>query len=267
MKTDVKQLRTRIKSIGSALQLTNTVGLVASAKIRRASELMLKSKEYSASLEEAVLLLSSCRECEKSPYMMYHGDKRPCVAVIAGDRGLAGGYNANIFRVAREYGAAKIIPIGKRTCEHFDENGFRVEGFSYTEAKKIAENVCSDFINGRTDSFGIIYTHYHSFAEQKVTVKRLLPLQKINGDAGTAAIFEPDELTVLNKVMPEYVAGMLLSCARESFACEVAARRTAMDSAGRNARKMIDELKLEYNHARQGAITREIAEITAGDQT
>ena len=99
---------------------------------------------------------------------------------------------------------------------------------------------------------------------QEAYVKWLLPLEKAENSTSASAIFEPDEITVLNAVIPEYIAGMIISCVKESFASEVAARRVAMDSAGKNAQVMIDRLGLEYNRARQGAITQEITEIVAG---
>lgn len=267
MGTDTKQLKVRIKSVNSTLHLTNAMGLVASSKIRHATASMLKGKEYANALEETVLQLTSYRECEKSPYMAQREGDRMCLAVIAGDRGLAGGYNANIFRVLREYGNAQIIPIGKRACERFGQESICAEGFTYTDAKRLADSICADFVKGQIDTFGIVYTSYHSLMSQEATVKQLLPLQKNSNQKSTGVIFEPDELSVLNEAIPEYIAGMIISCVKESFACEVAARRVAMDSAGKNAREMIDRLELEYNRARQSAITQEITEIVAGSGT
>ena len=187
-----------------------------------------------------------------------------CLLVIAGDRGLAGGYNANIFRLMREYPGAQVLPIGKRACERFGGELLQAEGFTYAQAMELAEDICLDFCEGKFHKFGIVCTKYQSMMSQQAYVKWLLPLTaNHNGKTGNA-VFEPDELTVLNAVIPEYIAGMILSCVKESFACEVAARRVAMDSAGKNAREMIDRLGLEYNRARQGAITQEITEIVAG---
>lgn len=264
MGADIKQLRTRIKSVDSTLHLTKAMGLVASSKIRRATSLMLKGKEYAAAIEGVVEELCACRECEKSPYMTKRSKNRLCLVVIAGDRGLAGGYNANIFRLLRQYPDADIIPIGKRACERYGKEIVNVEGFSYSNAKKIACDICSDFVNDKYDRIGIVCTKYHSLMSQEAYVNWLLPLEKKGKANKSGAIFEPDEVTVLNSLIPEYVAGMILSCAKESFASEVAARRVAMDSAGKNAQEMIDRLGLEYNRARQGAITQEITEIVAG---
>ncbi len=264
MGADIKQLRTRIKSVDSTLHLTKAMGLVASSKIRRATESMNRGKQYSAALSETAQQLATFEECAKSPYMAQRKDGKICLVVVAGDRGLAGGYNANIFRLMREYSDAKVIPVGKRACERYGEKIVLAEGFSYSDAKDMAYTVCRQFADGEFDKFGIVCTKYHSLMSQEAYVKWVLPLEKPKDKQPVGAIFEPDEITVLNAIIPEYVAGMIVSCVKESFASEVAARRVAMDSAGKNAQEMIDRLGLEYNRARQGAITQEITEIVAG---
>ena len=264
MGADIKQLRTRIKSVDSTLHLTKAMGLVASSKIRKATDSMNKGKEYAKALEETISLLTAYEECKKTPYMAERGDEKTCLVVVAGDRGLAGGYNANIFRLLREYPEAKIIPIGKRACERFGAQIVQAEGYTHSCAMALAEELCRDFVAEKFDRVGIACTKYHSLMSQEAYVKWLLPLKKGEGSCAKNAIFEPDELTVLNAVIPEYIAGMIVSCVKESFASEVAARRVAMDSAGKNAQEMIDRLGLEYNRARQGAITQEITEIVAG---
>lgn len=264
MGADIKQLRIRIKSVDSTLHLTKAMGLVASSKIRKATDSMNKGKEYAKALEETISLLTSYDECKKTPYMAKRNGERTCLIVIAGDRGLAGGYNANVFRVLREFPDAKVIPIGKRACERAGEKIINAEGYSYESAIAVANEVCNDFVSGKYDRFGIVCTKYHSLMSQEAYVKWLLPLTEGANEQPANAIFEPDEVTVLNAIIPDYIAGMIISCVKESFACEVAARRVAMDSAGKNAQEMIDRLGLEYNRARQGAITQEITEIVAG---
>ena len=264
MGADIKSLRTRIKSVDSTLHLTKAMGLVASSKIRRATESMNRGKEYAVALTDTVEQLSTYEECQKSPYMRIADGDRLRLIVIAGDRGLAGGYNANIFRLLRDYPDAEIIPIGKRACDRYAGKLLYAEQFTYADAKEIADQVCRAFTEGVVDRVGIVCTKYISLMSQEATVRWLLPLQKSDRAKSVSAVFEPDEITVLNAVIPEYVAGMIVSSVKESFASEVAARRVAMDSAGKNAQEMIDQLGLEYNRARQGAITQEITEIVAG---
>ncbi|MBE7012091.1 MAG: ATP synthase F1 subunit gamma [Ruminococcaceae bacterium] len=264
MGADIKKLRVRIKSVNSTLHLTKAMGLVASSKIRRANEAMNRGREYAEAVKDVAMQLSFCNECKKSPYMAKRDSERVRLVVIAGDRGLAGGYNANIIRAVRQYDNAEIIPIGKRACDRFGKGYDSVEEFGYGEAKELAEKLCLDFSNGEFDKLGIVCTRYISMMSQETETKWILPLEQSEKTQRTGIVFEPDEITVLNAMIPEYVAGMLIACAKESFACEIAARRVAMDSAGKNAQEMLDELGLEYNRARQGAITQEITEIVAG---
>lgn len=264
MAGNTKALRVRIKSVTSTLQLTKAMGLVASSKIRRANAAMLQGRQYAEVLQHTMALLSANRDCQKSPYMQVRDSDRTRLIVIAGDRGLAGGYNANIFRLAAQYPQAELIPIGKRACERFGGLGVSSEHFPFAQASALADAACTDFANGEYDRLGILSTRYHSVMSQEAYIQWLLPLERSEHSKTAGIVFEPDELTVLNAVIREYVAGMITVSVRESFASEVAARRMAMDSAGKNATQMIENLQLEYNRARQGAITQEITEIVAG---
>ena len=264
MSQNTKALRVRIKSVNSTMQLTNAMGLVASSKIRRANEAMMKGRDYAAALENTISVLSSDNESLRSPYMKEREMLRTKIIVIAGDRGLAGGYNANIFRLAAEYPDAEFIPIGKKACEKYAKPHISSEHFSFDEAARLADELCTDFAEEKFDRLGIIATRYHSVMSQEAYIKWVLPFKKSQKNDATGIVFEPDHLTVLNNVAREYVAGIITVCARESFASEVSARRMAMDSASKNAQQMINDLQLEYNRARQGAITQEITEIVAG---
>jgi len=263
MGADTKQLRNRIKSVDSTLHLTHAMGLVASSKIRRATDAMLKGRAYAASVDEVVGMLTTCPDCSRSPYLAARDGGRVRYVVIAGDRGLAGGYNANIFRLMRDLPEGEVYPIGKRACERYHGPLLNAEDYTYQDAAALARKLCDDFAADGYDKLGIVSTRYVSMLTQEAQVEWILPLAKRMGkEAGI--IFEPDEATMLGAVIHEYVAGKLMAAVRESFASEVAARRMAMDSAGKNAQEMIDTLQLQYNRARQGAITQEITEIVAG---
>jgi F-type H+-transporting ATPase subunit gamma len=267
MGANTKQLRNRIKSVDSTLHLTKAMGLVASSKIRRALENMKRGMEYESAVKQAIEPLLSNTDCQKSPFMKQREGGKTCLVVIAGDRGLAGGYNANIFRALREYPDADVIPIGKRACDRFHGELCLAETFDYEKAITLSNDLCRAFCEGKYDRIGVLCTRYVSMLSQEAHVRFLLPLQAPEHAKSVDMIFEPDEVTILNAAVPEYVAGMLVSAVRESFASEVAARRCAMDSAGKNAQEMIDDLQLQYNRARQGAITQEITEIVAGSGT
>ncbi len=262
MGADTKALRTRIKSVDSMLHLTKAMGLVASSKIRRANEAMLKGREYTQAVEAIMDLLLSCPECRKNPFTIARGERIRLI-VIAGDRGLAGGYNANIFRFLRQYPQAEILPIGKRACNYFGQTAVSSEGFDASQAFALARSLCDAFLHEEYDRLGIVSTTYISAMTQQVGVQWIFPLIPRNLPI-SGAVFEPDESSILSAAIPEYLAGVLSSAVKESFACEVAARRMAMDSAGKNAKQMIGDLQLSYNRARQSSITQEITEIVAG---
>ncbi len=263
MGADIKSLRNRIKSVKSTLHLTKAMGLVASSKIRRAQDARIKSEQYANALGAVVDVLSLSQECEKSPYMKEHEGKAKII-VIAGDRGLAGGYNVNVFRLVKELGQIDAYAIGKKACERYGQEIRSSENFSYDDAYKLAKELCEDFKAGKYSKVGIVSTEYISMISQEPRLTWLLPLTKSENATKSGAIFEPNEITILNEAVPIYVAGLIYQATRESFDCEVVARRSAMDSAGKNATTMIDDLQLKYNRARQGAITQEITEIVAG---
>ena len=294
MAKDIKSLRTRIKSFDSTLHLTGAMGLVASSKIKRACDSMYASREFSDGISEITMALAASPECRKSPYFglvnkpsenaeaetdleAKNEPERTRLIVIAGDRGLCGGYNANVFRTIRTMDAYEIKPIGKRSYDKYhqadpdnesegeDEAGYlSSEHYSYEEALEEAKTCCKDFLEGRIDKVLVVYNRYISIMSQEPQVFQLLPLVKDPEAKELTGITEPAADVMLNDLVPEYLACKLYALVRESFACEVAARRMAMDSAKKNAQQMIDNLKLEYNRARQSTITQEITEIVSG---
>ena len=264
MASNTKHLRNRIKSVDSTLHLTKAMGLVASSKIRKATELMTKSREYKDAVTDVINSVISSPECKKSPYVKKSEGKRAKIIVIAGDRGLAGGYNANVFRLSKQYPDAEFIPIGKRSCERYEKDALSAEAFSYKDAINLSKELCQDFKNGEFDTLGIISTKYVSMLTQEAMYTTVLPIEATKNKSNASTLFEPNEAVILEFAITEYVAGVIMAHVRESFACELAARRNAMDSAGKNAQEMIDNLMLEYNRARQGAITQELTEIVAG---
>lgn len=264
MSADIKSLRSSIRSVDSMLHLTTAMGLVASSKIYRASEEMIKARQYADTLKIMTSTLASCPECMRSTYMRSEGMGRTRLIVIAGDRGLCGGYNSNVFKAAAECPDAEMICIGKRACEHFGGDITLCGGYTCEQGHELAVKLCEDFADEKYDRLGMISTDYVSMMTQEASVKWLLPFEKTECNRIGGIEFEPDEVSVMNAAVVEYVYGMLMWGVRESFASENAARRMAMDSAGRNAREMLDDLRLTYNRARQGAITQEITEIVAG---
>ena len=264
MGANTKALKNRIRSVDSTLHTTSAMGLVASSKMRRSNERMAGGRQYAGAFASVVDVLTASPECAGSPFMRKTSGERTRLIVIAGDRGLAGGYNANVFRLTETIQREKVYPIGKRACDRYRAPHNSSEHFSGAEATALARQLCAEFAAGEFDRLGIVYTRYVSMLTQEADVKWVLPLTRAEDVTPMAVVFEPDEETILNATVPDYIAGLLMALIRESFASEVAARRMAMDSAGKNARAMIDDLQLQYNRARQGAITQEITEIVAG---
>ena len=280
MGANIKAIRARIKSVDSTKHITKAMQLVASSKIRRASEKMEKSRFYRKVLLEAFADLAA----EKSPYSVQRSATLPAVyIIIAGDRGLAGGYNNNVFRSAavmlRE--GDLVLPIGKRAVEYYKSHGkvltdefVSCENFTAEDSAKAAYLIRDMYDREEISSVAIISTKFVSMLSQDPVLTRLLPLEKGMNRAGekeeTVSVqnalveYEPSAEEVLAAVIPEYISGAVYTSAAESFASELAARRSAMDTATKNADAMLDDLSLKYNRARQGAITQEITEIVAG---
>lgn len=264
MGADTKSLRMRIRSVDSTLHLTKAMGLVASSKIRRANDAMNKGRNYAAAVKSMINTLTASPECKKSPYMRELSGERTRLIVIAGDRGLCGGYNANIFRLMREYPDVEIIPIGKRSHDRYGGPFHSSEYYTRADGYALATQLCNDFKENKFDRLGIVSSKYISIMSQEAVINWILPLAADKSAKQSSILFEPNEIEILETAVLEYVSGMIMAAVRESFACEVAARRMAMDSAGKNAEQMIEDLRLSYNRARQSAITQEITEIVAG---
>lgn len=276
MTGNIKAIRTRIKSVESTCHITRAMQLVASSKMRVATMRMEKSKNFFRAVQEAFGEIAA-RGCD-SVYMKERPVVKRCLIIIAGDRGLAGGYNANIFRAVRanKYDVKSVIaiPIGKRACDFCRTEGYEcaaeyesVEAFGGEDAVKLADTVRTLFRDGGADTVELFYTEYVSALTQTARQEMILPIKPTGETARRGAaetVYEPDPVTVFDAVIPQYLTGYLVGAVGYSFASETAARRNAMDSATGNAEEMIETLSLAYNRARQGAITQEITEIVAG---
>ena len=271
MGANLRQLKNRIRSVRSTMHITKAMQLVASSKMKRATAAMERSRAYAAAMRRAFSRLG-----KEGDAVYFDGIKEAptCLIVIAGDRGLAGGYNNNIFKLAAAEGAADavILPIGARAVDHFTRHGHRVihpcpsvEDFSLSTATEIAAELHATYRRGEIGKIRILSTAYRSMLSQEAVAETILPLS-IEGNEGQSdfTLYEPSAGAVLSALIPEYLAGLLFGAATESFNAELAARRNAMDAATGNAEEMIDRLSLAYNRARQGAITQEITEIVGG---
>ena len=275
----MKDIKLRIKSVESTMQITKAMELVASSKLRHAKERVEKSRPYFEVLHETLTDIAYSNTEFHSPYMTKRPVKRTCYVVIAGDRGLAGGYNSNILKAVAAHAEGKdycVLPIGKRALEYYQRRDveiltdkFAVAGdLEVSGCFTIASLLAKGYLNGEYDEIHVAYTNFVSMLSQQPAVLKLLPLNYDPAEAGSGphelTLYEPSGEEVYNAIVPEYLAGIVYGALCESVASELGARRTAMDAASKNAGEMIDSLSLHYNRARQAAITQEITEIVAG---
>ena len=275
----MKDIKLRIKSVESTMQITKAMELVASSKLRKAKERQERCRPYFTGLHQTLENIEKAASDFSSPYQKQRDIKKRCVIVIAGDRGLAGGYNSNVFKSVLpliEGGNVCVLPIGKRTVEFFIRNQVEILTTEFAEAADVSVADCftisnlitKGYLDGQFDAVSIVYTQFVSMLTQTPVCDNLLPLKKTDSAAKSGVhslvLYEPSPSAVYNAIVPNYIAGMIYGAMCESVASELGARRTAMDAASKNASEMIDDLSLRYNRARQGAITQEITEIGAG---
>ncbi|MBR1586012.1 MAG: ATP synthase F1 subunit gamma [Clostridia bacterium] len=275
--SSMKGIKLRIKSVESTMQITKAMQLVATSKLRRAKERMEASKPYAVISREAMMAAVGNCEDQNVPFVAVRPVKKRCYVVIAGERGLAGGYNANVFKAAAAHAGDTpfcVLPLGRKAIDKFSRMGVallsqdypRVEGLSVGTCYKLAKQLIDGYLQEDYDELFLIYTSFQSMMSQEVAVEKLLPIDRPEQAEKrlVTTIYEPEAAETLMAVVPDFVAGRLYSAACDSFVSEVSARRSAMDSATKNAGEMISDLRLKYNRARQGAITQEITEIVAG---
>ena len=278
--SSMKDINLRIKSIKSTKQITKAMELVATSKLTKAKERIKRSRFYQSSLQAAMCDIIARYIDTSSAYLTPRDVKKTCFIVIAGDRGLAGGYNSNVFRFASEQMLGKdvcILPIGKRSLDFYRRKGYEIisDEFTYVEdidvgnCHEIADLLTEGFLKQEFDEVYIVYTEFISALSQEPVIMKLLPIDRnICGETVEVSndyiLFEPSTKAVFHAIVPSFVTGMLWGAVNESLTSEFGARRTAMESATKNAEEMIDDLSLKYNRARQGSITQEITEIVAG---
>lgn len=278
---NMKDIKRRIKSVESTMQITKAMELVASSKLRKAKERADSAEPFFNALYETMCEIVSENPSFLSPYMRRGEGTATLLIVIAGDRGLAGGFNANVLKMAKaradelsEKGSVKIMAIGKKAVDFFEKRDYDLlasyanvaEGLSMYSAMKMADKVVRPYLTGEFARVELFYTQFVSPLVQEATNMQLLPIY-IPDDRlskGILPIYEPSAEDVFNGIVPKYISGIIFGAVVESFASEQAARRTAMESASDNAGEMISSLSLMYNRARQASITQEITEIIGG---
>ena len=273
-----KEIKNRIRSMESTKQITKAMEMVAASKLRRAQAQVAASRPYFEILRNTIDGIVENNRDFSSPYLTARPVKKVAYIVIAGDRGLAGGYNSNILKLVQSRIAgqtAVMLPIGKKAVDYFRSHKVELLSESYAVAADVSIGDCFSaakqlsklFLSGEIDEVYVAYTNFVSVLSQTPAIMQLLPLVREEQEQTGVSrdfLYEPDASEVFEAIVPEYLGGIIYGALCESRASEQAARRTAMDSATSNAEEMIADLSLKFNRARQAAITQEITEIVAG---
>jgi F-type H+-transporting ATPase subunit gamma len=289
-------IRRRVRAVNSTQQITKAMKMVSSSKLRRAQERILRSRPYAREMLRVFNRLAARTDEHLHPLLQAKATGRPLLIVITADRGLCGSFNTNVIKGAAEFIAGQpkdagreiaLALVGRKGRDFFMRRGFDVryeevglfQNVRWSHAQTIANTAIKEYLEGDVGSVYLVYNEFRSALVQRVVVERLLPIANLDGtenadgttfgDPSTSIdyLFEPTPEELLGIYLPFHVAVQVARALLESAAAEHAARMTAMDSATRNAKDMVDRLTLYMNKVRQAAITREIIEIVAGAQS
>ena len=277
----MRDIKRRKSSITSTQQITKAMKLVSTVKLQKARAHAEATDPYFNYMYRTVSSMLAKSGNLEHPYLKAGDSPRKAVVVLTSNRGLAGGYNTNLFKCLEASAEGKdymVLPVGKKAVEYFRQREIEALTEQFAEAGSIsvadcfemANMLCTEFRKGTFGHIELCYTVFNSMLSQQPEVFSMLPMTDIREESGgkietkNLILYEPDGETVFDAIVPEYLAGLVYGGICESTASELAARRMAMDAATSNAEEMIDQLNLYYNRARQASITQEITEIVAG---
>lgn len=281
MAKGMREIKRQIKGVQNTKQITKAMEMVAASRLKRSQEAAVASRPYTEKIREVISSIAASSGDTKHPMLQTRPVKKTAYLIITSDRGLAGGYNANVLRKvvgeinskhksADEYA---LFVIGRKGRDYFRKRDMKVDydltgipdAVTFGDIKPIASVAVGGYESGEFDELHLVYNEFHNAITQVPVVKQLLPLKQgeFNGAAADYE-YEPSAEEVLNVLLPKYAETLVYSAVLESKASEFGARMTAMGNATKNATKMIGNLTLIYNRARQAAITQEIAEIVGG---
>lgn len=280
--SNMKAIKRRIKSVESTMQITKAMELVSSSKLRRAKERADKAVPFFNLLYQTMSEIASEAVGFRSAYTELRPTGAALLIVMAGDRGLAGGFNLNVFRKAdaraKELTAAGrevvIMTVGKKAAEHYQKTDYRILGnfenigetLTPRGALGMAEHIVSLFDEGHLAAVELFFTNLVSPLTQEARQMTVIPVPNLEHSTGLTSLtnYEPSAEAVFDSLIPQYLAGIIYCTVVDTYASEQAARRLAMEHATDNAQEMIDDLSLKYNRARQASITQELTEIVSG---
>lgn len=275
----VREIKRRIKGVKNTHQITKAMDIVSSTKFRRMNEMVLNSRPYSVSLENILKNIAAGTKSEHHP--LFDGrkeSKKIGLIVIASDRGLCGSYNSSIIKEMNRFieknsdKEVSIVAIGKKVRDYCRKNSKDMKSeyiqlipeTMFDKAKEISENIVEFFNESIYDEVHIIYSKFISAMTSEITLKRLIPVERVEGSANTNYLFEPSAESILGTLLPKYLSISIYQYLLEATTSEHSARMRAMKNATENAEDMISKLSLKYNRARQASITQEISEIVGG---
>ena len=279
---NLKEIRLRITSVGSTMQITSAMKMVSAAKLKRAQDAIIQMRPYANKLTELLKNLSASLDTsDGGVYTQEREIKNVLLVTVTSNRGLCGGFNAYIIKKAKalideEYANANvsILSIGKKSSEHFTKNGFNVASthddlfgdLTFNNVAIVAEGIMEQFVEGNYDKVVLVYNQFKNAATQVIMAENFLPVQASENDESTLVdyIFEPTKQEIVEQLIPKSLKTQLFKAVLDSHAAEHGARMTAMHKATDNASELKKDLTLTYNKARQAAITNEILEIVGG---
>ena len=276
----LREIKTRIKSVKNTQQITKAMKMVAAAKMRRAQDRMFSARPYAEKIRELIQNLTASVENPQLELLKSRPVQNVTLVVITSDRGLCGSFNTNVIKKAVMEADAhrdlnlSIVTLGKKGYDFFRKRGYNIvdrkvdfyNDLQFAHANEIANTLIKRFITGETDAVKIIYNEFKSVARQNLVVDKLLPISLEDFETQQTGdyIYEPDQAAILEALLPRHIRTQVWRALLESFASEQAARMIAMENATDNANEIIRQLTLQYNKARQAAITKEILEIVGG---
>ena len=281
----LKEIRNRISSVSSTMQITNAMKMVSASKLKKAQDSISATLPYSNKLSGLIQNISTSGESLDSPFFIQRSIKKILAVAITSNKGLCGGFNSNVIKevsrlIETKYVSknVEIICIGKKGRDILSKKNNVIDSFnsvydefSYENVKKIAELFMEKFSDESYDEIILVYNHSKNAATQHLTIEPYLPIEEDAEESSAQAsrdyIFEPSQLEILNELIPKALVVQLFKAISDSIAGEHGARMTAMYKATDNASELIDQLKLTYNKARQTAITNEILEIVGGAES
>ncbi len=283
----LKEVRNRIKSVQSTQQITKAMKMVSAAKLRRAQDAITQMRPYAQKLQEVLSNIVSNSEGDVNMDLAAERTvENVMIIIVTSDRGLCGGYNSNLIKLAKQIakdkypnqltkGNVKFLPIGKKGYEHFTKNGFTVvdsfwnifTGLSFDKVQAAAKYAMDAFANKEIDAVELVYSEFKNAATQVYSAEQFLPVRKVAkvvGQKNADFIYEPSKEVLIAELMPKILNTQLFKATLDGNASEHGARMTAMDKASDNANELLKSLKISYNRARQAAITTELSEIVSG---